>query len=84
MECLVGHGAVSLGVGGVETRRGGSNAVETNKECLVAVGGGGRRRIQNCGAGVSSVGACGQESRRPVISCRAVNTTVDAPSIGHE
>ena len=54
MECLVGHGAVSLGVGGVERRLGGSNAVATNKECLVAVGGG-RRRNQNCGAGVSSV-----------------------------
>lgn len=54
MECLVGHGAVSLGLGGVETRRGGSNPVATNKECLVAVGGG-RRINQNCGAGVSSV-----------------------------
>lgn len=50
MECVVGHGAVSLGVGGVETRRGGSNAVAANK---VAFGGG--RRIQNCGAGASFV-----------------------------
>jgi hypothetical protein len=66
MERLVGHAAVSLGVGGVETRRGGSNAVETNKECLVAVGGGGRRRNQNCGAGVSSV------SRRNLLSLHFV------------